>query len=150
MQTALARLRDAEVFGSLALLCDELGVALLTIFGSALRDPATAGDLDVAYVRDRAREPVSHLRVVNALGERFGDVLDVLELDAAGSVARYAGRHGVELLVEGEPGRYAKAQRVLRRRRASRRNHLVDEPGHGLRDDRAEHHRVVVTDSVEA
>lgn len=110
VQTALARLRSAEADGSLRRLCDELGVDLLTIFGSAVRDPATARDLDVAYSRDRSREPVSHLGVVNALGERFGDALDVMDLDAAGSVARYAGLHGVELLVEGAPGRYANAQ----------------------------------------
>ena len=107
---ALARLRADERDGSLDRTCEGLGIDLLVLFGSAVSDPATAGDVDVAYGRDRAREPADHLDVVNALGERYGDVLDVMDLDRAGSVARFAALHGVELLVERTPGRYANAQ----------------------------------------
>ena len=110
VESALARLRESEADGSLARLCESLGIDLLTLFGSAVRDPSTAGDVDVAYARERGREPVAHLDVVNALGERYGDAVDVMDLDAAGSVARYAALHGIELLVERTPGRYANAQ----------------------------------------
>lgn len=82
VEDAVTRLRTEGADGSLARLCEGLGIDLLTLFGSALRDPATAGDVDVAYGRRRDREPVSHLDVVNALGERYGDAVDVMDVDA--------------------------------------------------------------------
>ena len=67
-------------------------------------------DIDLAYGRLRGGPNASHLDVVNALGERYGDRVDVMSLDDAGSVARYEALHGVDVLVELTPGRYANAQ----------------------------------------
>lgn len=103
------RLRMDSESGALADLCDELGVDLMVLFGSAVQDPSTAGDVDVAYGRRHGRT-TDHLHVVNALGARYGDHLDVLDLDRAGSVARFEALHGVDLLVQLTPGRYANAQ----------------------------------------
>ena len=108
--SAVDRLRlDAES-GSLAALCADLGVDLLVLFGSALGDPSTAHDVDVAYGRRRGVAARPHLDVVNALAERYGDYVDVMSLDDAGSVARYEALHGIDVLVELTPGRYANAQ----------------------------------------
>lgn len=42
------RLRAAADDGSVERLCRDLGVSVLTVFGSAVRDARTARDLDVA------------------------------------------------------------------------------------------------------
>ncbi|MDO5696927.1 MAG: hypothetical protein Q4G51_03025 [Dermatophilus congolensis] len=110
VERAVAQLTQGVADESLAQLCRDLGLKLLTMFGSAVRDPSTARDVDLAYQRDRDRPHVSHLDIVNALGERYGDSLDVMDLDAADSVARFAGLHGVEVLYEAAPGDYAEAQ----------------------------------------
>lgn len=47
---ALSFLRDAADDGRLAALADRHGLALVTGFGSAVRDPDGAHDLDVAVV----------------------------------------------------------------------------------------------------
>lgn len=104
------RLRADAASGALAELCSDLGIDLLVLFGSALADPATAHDVDLAYARRRGPAVRSHLDVVNALGERYGDTVDTLSLDDAGSVARYEALHGIDVLVELTPGRYANAQ----------------------------------------
>lgn len=110
VERAVARLGAEARSGALPEICADLGIDLLVLFGSAASDPATAGDVDIAYARCRRRPAVDHLDVVNALGERYGDALDVLDLDAAGSVARFEALHVVELLVELSPGRYATEQ----------------------------------------
>ena len=107
---AVDRLRFDAESGSLAALCADLGVDLLVLFGSALDDPSTAHDVDVAYGRRRGVAARPHLDVVNALAERYGDYVDVMSLDDAGSVARYEALHGIDVLVELTPGRYANAQ----------------------------------------
>ena len=104
------RLRADEASGALAELCSDLGIDLLVLFGSAVDDPSTAGDIDLAYGWLRGGPNASHLDVVNALGERYGDRVDVMSLEDAGSVARYEALHGVDVLVELTPGRYANAQ----------------------------------------
>ena len=110
LTSVVERLRADEADGSLADLCVRLGVDLLVLFGSAVGDPSAAGDIDLAYGRLRGGPNASHLDVVNALGERYGDHVDVMSLDDAGSVARYEALHGVDVLVELTPGRYANAQ----------------------------------------
>ncbi|MDO5628874.1 MAG: hypothetical protein Q4G43_11195 [Mobilicoccus sp.] len=109
VEQALERLRADEAGGALGELAQRCGIDVLTVFGSARHDATTAGDLDLAYARMRGTD-ASHLDVVNALGERYGDIVDVLDLDRAGSVARYAGLHDIELLVQRTPGRYAELQ----------------------------------------
>ncbi len=50
------------------------------------------------------------IAVTNALGERFGDALDLMSLDRAGSVARYAALGGGEVLVELTQAKFANSQ----------------------------------------
>lgn len=104
------RLRADAASGALAELCSDLGIDLLVLFGSALDDPASARDVDLAYGRRRGAAARPHLDVVNALAERYGDHIDVMSLDDAGSVARYEALHGIDVLVELTAGRYANAQ----------------------------------------
>lgn len=95
--------------GRLAELCAGLDIDLLVLFGSSRRDPQRAGDIDVAYsFIHGSRRP--HLDVVNALGEQYGDYLDVLHLDRADPVARYAALGGGEVLVERTPEKFALSQ----------------------------------------
>lgn len=96
--------------GALAAGCDDLDLDILVLFGSAVSDPAEARDVDLAYGRRRDRTPVGHLHVVDVLGVRYGDGIDVLDLDAAGPVARFEALHRGVVLVERTPGRYANAQ----------------------------------------
>ncbi|GAB3715203.1 hypothetical protein [Mariniluteicoccus flavus] len=85
--------------GRLARLCADHGIDLLVQFGSSRNDPAQAGDVDVAYSFRHGVEG-DDLAVVNALGEAYGDALDIMPLDRAGSVAKYAALGGGEVLVE--------------------------------------------------
>lgn len=110
IERTLERLWADHADGTLADLCGTLGIDLLTLFGSAVTEPGRAGDVDLAYARSRERGPADHVDIVNAFGSRYGDTLDIMDLEAAGSVARFAGLHGVEVLVELTPGRYANAQ----------------------------------------
>lgn len=95
--------------GRLAQLCAPLGVDLLVLFGSVRKRPATAGDVDVAYSFPRGYSG-NHLAVVNALGSEYGDVVDVMPLDRAGVVARYAALGEGEVLVELTPEKFATSQ----------------------------------------
>lgn len=95
--------------GRLASMCEELGVDLLTLFGSARLDPSSARDVDVAYsFRHGFRG--DDLAVVNTLGERYGDVLDIMPLDRAGSVARVHALSLGDVLVELTPQKFATMQ----------------------------------------
>lgn len=95
--------------GALAELCGRLGVDLLVLFGSVRRRPQTAGDVDVAYAF-RHGYAGDELAVVNALGEAYGDALDIMPLDRAGVVARYAALGEGEVLVELTPQKFANSQ----------------------------------------
>ncbi|NNG19204.1 hypothetical protein HJ590_06340 [Naumannella sp. ID2617S] len=93
------RLRADRDNGRLADLCAAHRVDLLVLFGSAREAAEQAQDVDVAYSFQHGAEP-DDLAVVNALGEAYGDLLDIMPLDRAGSVARYAALGGGEVLVE--------------------------------------------------
>lgn len=95
--------------GRLAQLCAPLGIDLLVLFGSVRKRPATAKDVDVAY-SFRHGYPGDHLAVVNTLGTEYGDLIDVMPLDRAGVVARYAALGEGEVLVELTPEKFAKTQ----------------------------------------
>lgn len=105
----IARLRADADSGVLEALCARLHVDLLVAFGSVLERPDTAGDVDLAYsfLRD---DPGDHLDVVTALMEHYGEGLDVMCLDRAGVVARWAALGPGEVLVERTPQKYAVSQ----------------------------------------
>lgn len=110
VESTLNRLRADAAGGELAVECSRLGIDLLVLFGSASTDASRAGDVDVAYARVRRAAAVDHIDVVNALGERYGDLVDVLDLDAAGSVARFEALRDPVVLFEGTPDRFAEDQ----------------------------------------
>lgn len=105
----LERLLADRASGRLAELCAEHEVDLLVLFGSARRDPAAAEDVDVAYSFRHGTVGVD-LAVVNALGEVYGDALDIMPLDRAGPVARYAALGGGEVLIELTEHKFALSQ----------------------------------------
>lgn len=104
---ALDRLRSAAASGQLDRMCEQLGIRLLTVFGSAidedrLREPE---DLDVAVLLAEGTDVVD---VVNGLLDLVRcDALDVMDLGRAGVVARAAGLGVCEPLYEDEPGLFA-------------------------------------------
>ncbi|NLE97342.1 MAG: hypothetical protein GX596_05060 [Propionibacterium sp.] len=109
VRATLDRLLADRDDGRLAQLCAELGVDLLTHFGSSLRDPGNARDVDVAY-SFRHGHHGDDLAVVNAFGERYGDALDLMPLDRAGSVARVHALSLGEVLAELTPQKFATMQ----------------------------------------
>ena len=105
----LRRLKADRDNGELEALCDQLDVDLLTLFGSARRNPDSANDIDVAF-SFRHGVDGDDLAVINALGERYGDLLDLMPLDRAESVARVQALSLGEVLVELTPGKFATLQ----------------------------------------
>lgn len=94
----LTSLEARVVDGSLAAVCVEYGVEILTLFGSAVScdDP---GDIDLAVGFAPGRR--DFLAVVNALSELIpGDHLDVMDLDRADPVAQMAAMFGNRVLFE--------------------------------------------------
>lgn len=90
-------------------LCRQHEVDLLVLFGSARRAPGTASDVDVAF-SFRHGVDGDELAFVNTLGARYGDALDVMALDRAGSLARYQALGGGEVLVETTEEKFASMQ----------------------------------------
>lgn len=94
--------------GELAALCRDHDVALLTVFGSVLRDD-DPGDLDVA-VRFCTRQP-DVLALLDELARRTGgDHVDLMVLNDAGPVARERALVGCRVLHQSQPGEFANAQ----------------------------------------
>lgn len=107
---ALERLRAAERSGELARLADELGLALVVVFGSAERGEPAARDLDVA-VGARSGTRLDLVAVVNALIDLTGfDRIDVMDLDRAGPVARQHALVPGDPLYEASEGGFVAAQ----------------------------------------
>jgi predicted nucleotidyltransferase len=107
---ALGRLVAAADDGRLAAVCAQHDVQLVTVFGSAVRDPGAAHDLDVAVLFGR-RGPLAPLQVVDALFDLTGtEAIDLLVLDDAEPAARFNGLVGAVPLFEDEPGRWARTQ----------------------------------------
>ena len=96
--------------GQLDAFCADLGVDPLVLFGSARRDVSNANDVDIAYSFESRTPALSHLDVVNAFGERYGDGLDVMPLDQADPVARTEALGRGEVLVERTPEKFAELQ----------------------------------------
>lgn len=94
--------------GTLGSICERLGVRLLGVFGSAVREGSGAvNDLDVAA---GFLEQPDEIGLIDALVELTGcDVIDLAVLDGAGPVLRAEGLTGIALY-EHEPGVYAVEQ----------------------------------------
>ncbi|WP_433799299.1 hypothetical protein [Actinomycetospora sp. CA-084318] len=107
---AFAALRDAERSGDLARVADDLGLALVVVFGSAERGDPDAHDLDVAVAARRGTR-LDLLAVVDTLTAMTGfDDVDVLDLDRAGPVARQQALVPGEPLYESEDGGFVREQ----------------------------------------
>ncbi len=108
--TALLTLRQAADDGRLDELCVRHRIRILTVFGSAVRDPATARDLDVAVAFERGSPPDLLALIDDLTVLTSSDDLDILVLDRAGPVARERALVGCLALYESGPGVYASAQ----------------------------------------
>ena len=107
---ALARLVVAADDGRLAAVCQRLDVVLMTVFGSAVREAATARDLDVAALFG-TRATTAPLDLVNALVELSGtEDVDLLVLDDADPVVRFKATAGALPLYQDAPMRWGTTQ----------------------------------------
>ena len=115
---ALRRLEGAAEDGRLQAVCRTLDVVLVTVFGSAVRDPASARDLDVAALFGR-RAVMAPLELVGALVDippRAGgaptgtDAVDLLVLDEADPVARFNATSRGRPLYQDAPTRWGSTQ----------------------------------------
>ena len=104
---AEAALRLAARDGRLARLAEELNLDLVVLHGSARHDPATAADLDVAYLPTRGAD-VDLIAVEEAFARLIpGDHLDLMPLPLADPVAAWAALGRGEMLLERTPGLFA-------------------------------------------
>jgi predicted nucleotidyltransferase len=106
---SLERLRAAADDGRLDELARRHGVGLITVFGSAVRTPERARDLDVAVSL-----PAGTHGLLALLGEladlTASDDVDVLVLDGASPTARFSGLVGAQPLYEASAGLFARTQ----------------------------------------
>jgi predicted nucleotidyltransferase len=106
---SLDRLRAAADDGRLDELARRHGVALITVFGSAIRAPERARDLDVAVSLPAGTHGL--LALVGELADlTASDDVDVLVLDDAAPTARFSGLVGAQPLYETSPGLFARTQ----------------------------------------
>jgi hypothetical protein len=106
---AVERLLRAADDGTLAAVCARHSVTILTLFGSARTDPASARDVDVAAQLGRTDGDVGAL-VVDLMELAGTDAVDVLVLNSASPVARFAGLVEALPLWEATTGAWASAQ----------------------------------------
>ncbi|WP_146211322.1 nucleotidyltransferase domain-containing protein [Quadrisphaera granulorum] len=110
MVEALERLVVAADDGRLDALARRHGLALVTVFGSAVRDASTARDLDVAVLFARPATG-AELLVLEALVELSGtESVDLMVLDRAEPAARFNGLAGALPLWQDGPGRWGATQ----------------------------------------
>lgn len=107
MLTAMQTLEQLRSDSGLEALCAQLGIDLLVVFGSAVREPEIANDIDLAYWGDGSSSVVD---VINEFTDRFGEQLDILELRRAGTIARFEALARGRILVERQPGLFADLQ----------------------------------------
>jgi predicted nucleotidyltransferase len=106
---SLDRLRAAAEDGRLDDLARRHGVTLITVFGSAVRTPERARDLDVAVSLRAGTHGL--LALVGELADlTASDDVDVLVLDAASPTARFSGLVGAHPLYEASAGLFARTQ----------------------------------------
>lgn len=109
-EEALATLRAAATDGRLDVLCERHRIRILTVFGSAVRRPETARDLDVAVAVEHGADFDLLAFIADLADLTRSDDLDVMVLNRAGPVARERGLVGCLALYESAPGAYAQAQ----------------------------------------
>lgn len=102
VEESFRRLDAAVASGELARLCEEHGLEVVVLFGSALTS-AEPGDIDLAVgFSPGARRDL--LGVVNALADLVpGDHLDIMDLDRADPVAQRAATDHMRVLFEADP-----------------------------------------------
>jgi predicted nucleotidyltransferase len=106
---ALSRLVAAATSGELRTACERHGVELLVAFGSAVRRDGRAQDLDIAVRLDPAETDV--LALLDDLSTiSLTSRIDLMNLAAAGPVARERALVGGLVLFERSPGTFARAQ----------------------------------------
>ncbi|MGY1709156.1 nucleotidyltransferase family protein [Geodermatophilus sp. SYSU D00758] len=106
---SLERLRAAADDGRLDELARRYGIGLITVFGSAVRSPELARDLDVAVSLPGGTREL--LALVGDLADlTASDDVDLLVLDGASPTARFAGLVGAQPLYEASPGVFARTQ----------------------------------------
>lgn len=106
----LQRLVAAASSGELDGLCARFGIQVLTAFGSAVRTPDSARDLDVGVLSEHDSE-LDVPGLVVALTDLAGlQDVDVADLRRAGPVLRERALVGCVPLYESWPGAYAAAQ----------------------------------------
>lgn len=101
-------MRDLAESGGLDELCERLGVAVLTAFGSTVQGAEFPHDLDVAVLHEVGRR-VDYLPLIDGLQRAAGTDIDLVVLDAAGPVLRERALVGAEPLYESEDGGWAAA-----------------------------------------
>ncbi|MGQ7297890.1 nucleotidyltransferase family protein [Quadrisphaera sp. KR29] len=107
---ALMRLVAAADDGHLDEIARRHGLALVTVFGSAVRDASTARDLDVAVLFAQ-RTAAAELAVLEELMDLSGtERVDLMVLDDAGPEARFNGLTGALPLWQDGPGRWGTTQ----------------------------------------
>lgn len=87
--------------------CASHGIDLLVLFGSAVTDPATAHDVDLAYL---AANDVCQLDVINAFDESYGDGTDLMDLRRANPIAHREALGPGKILAERAPDTFATQQ----------------------------------------
>ena len=106
---SLDRLRAAADDGRLDDVAHRYGVALITVFGSAVRTPQRARDLDVAVSLPAGTDGL--LALVGELADlTASDDVDVVVIDNASPTARFSGLVGAQPLYEASPGLFARTQ----------------------------------------
>ena len=106
----LRRLRAAAESGELEQLCQRHGISVLTVFGSALRDPQTARDLDVAALPEPGRVLDLPGLIVDLTDLAGLQAVDVADLSRADPVLRERALVACVPLYESRPGAFAAAQ----------------------------------------
>jgi predicted nucleotidyltransferase len=107
---ALRLLKAAAEDGRLEAIARARELTLVTVFGSAVDDPANAKDIDIA-VMPRWGTSLDILAVINDfMLLTNSDDVDLLDLGRAGPVAREQALTYCEVLYESDPGVFAEAQ----------------------------------------
>ena len=108
-RTALRHLLRARDSGELAAVCSRYRIRLLTAFGSATSHTSNPHDLDIAVMfDDSGGDVLGLLDALSVIAE--SSELDLLDLRAAGPVARERALVGAVTLHEASPGVSTRAQ----------------------------------------
>lgn len=106
----LRRLRAAADSGELEALCRRHGVSVLTVFGSAVRNPQAARDLDVAALPEPGRVLDLPALVVDLTDLAGLQEVDLADLGRADPVLRERALVACVPLFESRQGAFAAAQ----------------------------------------